>query len=116
MFRPSRRQRCTAWDSPVKRAFWKNLAQYVIGFGLLAVIIYRFWDSKPGKPNDNEKALSLLAGSPADVNAQIQGTTPGLLEVFSRPVDVGPLALACVLWIICLFITFVRWYILVRAQ
>ena len=100
----------------MKSAFWKNLIQYVVGFGLLAFIIFRFWESKPGKPNDQQKALSMLAGSPADVNAQIQGTTPGLLEVFSQPVDIGPLALASVLWIICLFITFVRWYVLVRAQ
>lgn len=100
----------------MKSAFWKNLAQYVIGFGLLAFIIYRFWDAKPGKPTDDQKLLSLVAGAAVDVEAQRAGTTPGLVEVFSQPINPWPFALACVLWVICLFITFIRWWLLVRAQ
>jgi uncharacterized protein (TIRG00374 family) len=96
--------------------YWKIAFQYAVGFGLLAYILYMYWEPKPGKPNDQEKALSLLAGSVADVEAQRQGTTPGLLEAFSKEFNPGPFALACVLWVICLFITFVRWYVLVRAQ
>ena len=96
--------------------FWKNVLLYVIGFGLLAVIIYRFWDARPGKPTDDQKALSLVAGSVADVQAQIEGTTPGLVEVFSRPINPWPFALACALWCVSLLLTFVRWYLLVRAQ
>jgi glycosyltransferase 2 family protein len=109
--------------NPARRTFlslpltvWKLLAQYLIGFGLLAVIIYWNWSSRPGKPNDNERALAFLAGAGADAQAQIAGTSPGLLEIFSRPVNPWPFALACVIWVIALFITFFRWYLLVRAQ
>jgi len=100
----------------LSRTFWKNLIQYVIGFGLLAFIIFRFWDSRPGKPTDEQKALSLVAGAAVDVRAQQEQATPGLVETFSRPIDFAPFVLACVLWVICLFITFFRWYLLVRAQ
>ena len=105
-----------AWDERVKSAFWKNLAQYVIGFGLLAFIIFRFWDATPGKPTDEQKLLSLVAGAAVDVEAQRAGTRPGLVEVFSQPINPWPFVLACVLWVICLFITFIRWWLLVRAQ
>ena len=97
-------------------SFWKGLAQYVIGFGLLAFIIALYWNPKPGKPTDEQKALSMVAGSAADVEAQRAGTRPGLVEAFSQPINPWPLALACVLWCVSLLITFVRWYLLVRAQ
>jgi uncharacterized protein (TIRG00374 family) len=66
------------------------LIQYVIGFGLLFIIIIRFWDATPDRP--------------------------GLVDIFSQPMDLWPFALACVIWCISLLITFIRWYILVRAQ
>jgi glycosyltransferase 2 family protein len=100
-------------------AFYRRytlVIQYAIGFGLLALVIYWQGGGKLGKPNDQQKALSLLAGAAVDVKAQQDGATPGLLEILSRPINLWPLALACVLWCICLLITFVRWYILVRAQ
>jgi glycosyltransferase 2 family protein len=58
----------------------------------------------------------MVAGSAADIRAQQERATPGLVEVFSRPINPWPLALACGLWRACLLITFVRWYLLVRAQ
>jgi uncharacterized protein (TIRG00374 family) len=81
-----------ARDSLVKSVFWKNLIQYGIGAGLLAYIISANWESKPGSP------------------------TPGLGDVFSKPFHVGPLILAGLIWTVALFITFVRWWVLVRAQ
>jgi glycosyltransferase 2 family protein len=95
---------------------WKNLGLYAVGFGLLAVIVYFNWNAKPGRPNDNQRALSFLAGAVEDVEAQRAGTTPGLVETFSRPVNLWPFALACLIWVVALFITFFRWYLLVRAQ
>jgi glycosyltransferase 2 family protein len=92
------------------------IVQYAIGFGLLAIVIYGYGRAKPGRPTDDQKALSLLAGATVDVKAQQDGMTPGLIEVFSRPINPWPFALACVLWVICLLITFLRWYLLVRAQ
>src|SRR6478672_13849770 len=72
-------------------SFWKGLVQYVIGFGLLAVILYLYWDAKPGKPTDEQKALSMVAGAAVDVEAQRSGTRPGLVEAFSRPINPWPL-------------------------
>lgn len=100
----------------VPAVVWKNVGLYVIGFGLLAVIIAQYWNAKPGKPNDNEKASAFLAGAVADAEWQRAGTTPGLVETFSRPVNPWPFVLACVIWVCALFLTIVRWYMLVRAQ
>jgi hypothetical protein len=100
-------------------AFYRRytlLIQYAIGFGLLAVIIYWQGGAKPGKPTDDQKSLSLLAGGAVDAKAQVDGATPGLLELFSRPINIWPFLLACSLWCVSLLITFVRWYLLVRAQ
>jgi uncharacterized protein (TIRG00374 family) len=73
---------------------WKNIGLYAVGFALLAYIIVIHWNSKTTP----------------------EGTTPGLVDIFSRPMNPWPFALACVIWIIALFITFARWYLLVRAQ
>jgi glycosyltransferase 2 family protein len=100
-------------------AFYRRhtlVIQYGIGFGLLALVIYWQGGGKLGKPTDQQKALSLVAGAAVDVKAQQDGRTPSLIEAFSGRIDLEYLALACVLWCISLFITFIRWYILVRAQ
>src|SRR5262245_20740555 len=102
--------------SRVPRSAWKLLFQYIGGFGLLAVIIYLNWSAKPGRPTDDQRAAAFLAGASADAQAQIAGTSPGLVEIFSQPVNLWPFALACVIWVVALFITFFRWYLLVRAQ
>jgi glycosyltransferase 2 family protein len=73
---------------------WKNLGLYSVGFGLLAYIVVINWNSKT---------------TPS-------GTTPGIVDIFSRPINPWPFALACVIWVVALFITFARWYLLVRAQ
>jgi glycosyltransferase 2 family protein len=78
-----------AWDSRVKSAFWKNLIQYGIAAALLAYIISINWEGKPG---------------------------PGLGDVFAKPFHIGPLILAALIWTVSLLITFVRWWLLVRAQ
>ena len=100
----------------VPRGVWKNLGLYAIGLGLLAFIIYQNWNSKPGRPNDAQKATAFLAGAAADAEFQRAGATPGLVDVFSQPVNPWPFALACVIWVCALFLTFTRWYLLVRAQ
>ena len=100
----------------VPRGVWKNLGLYAIGLGLLAFIIYQNWSARPGKPTDDQKATAFLAGAAANVEAQRAGTTPGLVDVFSQPVNPWPFALACLIWVCALFLTFGRWYLLVRAQ
>ena len=100
----------------VPRGVWKNLGLYAVGLALLAFIISQNWSSRPGRTNDAQKATGFLAGAPADAQFQRAGTTPGLVDVFSQPVNPWPFALACVIWVCALFLTFTRWYILVRAQ
>jgi uncharacterized protein (TIRG00374 family) len=100
----------------VPASVWKNVGLYAVGFGLLAVIIYLNWSAKPGKPTDDQKALAFLAGAAANAEAQRANTSPGLVDIFSRPINPWPFALACVIWVVALFITFFRWYLLVRAQ
>ena len=76
----------------MKSGFWKNLIQYGIGAALLGYILAVNWEGKPGSQ------------------------TPGLGDIFAKPFHVGPLLWAAVIWVGALFITFVRWWILVRAQ
>ncbi|WP_157369414.1 lysylphosphatidylglycerol synthase transmembrane domain-containing protein [Zavarzinella formosa] len=100
----------------MKSSLLKNLFLYVIGFGLLALVIQQNWASKPGKTTHNEKALTLLAGSLADSHIQLDKSTPGIGELLSRPVNVWYLLAAATLWSVASLITFYRWYVLVRAQ
>jgi uncharacterized protein (TIRG00374 family) len=107
------------WLGRAASAFYRRFTlviQYAVGFGLLAVILWMYWNGKPGRPTDDQKALSLVAGAAVDVQAQREGATPGLVEVFTRPINPWPLVLAGALWCVSLLITFVRWYLLVRAQ
>jgi uncharacterized protein (TIRG00374 family) len=87
--------------APASRTFvgiplwvWKNVGLYTVGFALLAYIISVNWNSK----------------------TTASGTTPGIVDIFSRPINPWPFAIACVIWCVALFITFARWYLLVRAQ
>jgi glycosyltransferase 2 family protein len=69
----------------------KGLAKYGIGFGLLALVIAKYW-----KPNP-------------------QNGAPGLQQLLQGPIDFGWLALAAVLIAVALAMQLVRWYYLVRA-
>ena len=100
----------------VKSSLLKNLLQYAFGFGLLGIIVWMYWNSRPGKTTYEEQALTLVAGSLADVQIRTEKATPGLGELLARPINLGYLAAACVVWTVSLLITFYRWYVLVRAQ
>ncbi|HLW66086.1 MAG TPA: lysylphosphatidylglycerol synthase transmembrane domain-containing protein [Gemmataceae bacterium] len=76
----------------MKRSWWKTLLKYGIGFLLLALVIWRNWQAKPGHP----------------------GT--GLEDMLHRPMQVKWYLLAAVLCGLNIFATLVRWYVLVRAQ
>lgn len=77
-----------------KRLFW-ILFKYGLGIGLLAWVIWRYWSyPAPGEP----------------------GKTLGLVTVLDKDVSVLPLALAAVICLCSVLLTFVRWYVLVRAQ
>jgi uncharacterized protein (TIRG00374 family) len=68
------------------------LLQYGIGFGLLAWIIWNSWDVRQ------------------------DGQQVGLSVVLERPLHFGSLVIGFVLCTFAVFLTFVRWFLLVRAQ
>lgn len=68
----------------------KSILKYALGLGLLTYVIVRNWEPTGGGP--------------------------GLAEAFRRPVRPGPVVLAALFLAASALITFVRWYILVRAQ
>ncbi len=69
----------------------KGLLKYGIGFGLLAYVIYKYWDDNP------------------------ETGAPGLKSLLQGPIDYGWLVLAAILVAAALSIQLYRWYILVRA-
>lgn len=68
-----------------------GLLKYGIGFGLLALVIYKFWDDDPNNG------------------------TPGLKTLLQGPIDYGWLVFATVLIGVALALQIFRWYLLVRA-
>ncbi len=74
----------------VKKSLWMTVFKYALGLGLLAWVVYRNWD-------------------PADGSA-------GLKDAFARPVQWLPFAVAGLFAAAAAFLTFVRWWMLVRAQ
>ncbi len=81
------------WQS-AKRVVW-TLLKYVLAFGLLSWVIWKYWAPPDGY------GLSFVWNKHF-----VQGA----------PVRWGYLALAAAILTVSLLITFVRWYILVRAQ
>lgn len=69
-----------------------GLAKYGVGFGLLGYLMWRNWAPAP------------------------DGSSPGLGEILAQPPRYGPLALASVICLAAILLTFLRWYVLVRAQ
>jgi hypothetical protein len=74
----------------VKGSWWKTLLKYGIGVLLLAFLIWRNWEPKPGQPGTGLKDM--------------------------RPQQLQWYLAAAVLCSINIFATLVRWYVLVRAQ
>jgi uncharacterized protein (TIRG00374 family) len=70
-----------------KQFFW-TLVKYGLGFALLAGVIWWNWEPSTG---------------------------PGLKEALQKPIHVGPLLAGVGVCLIGLLLTFIRWYVLVRA-
>jgi len=77
-----------------KQLFW-ILCKYGLGLGLLGYVIRNYW-SYPA-PNDPTKTM-------------------GLVTALDKPIHVLPLLIGLVICSASVFLTFVRWFILVRAQ
>jgi uncharacterized protein (TIRG00374 family) len=69
----------------------KGLIKYGIGFGLLALVIYKYWDDNP------------------------ETGAPGLKTLLQGPIDYGALVLAAGLVAVALSLQLFRWYILVHS-
>lgn len=74
-----------------RQALWA-VGKYVIGFAVLAWVIWHNWEPPPG-----------TAG-------------PGLSEALKHPINFGAASVAAVLFCVSVLLTFYRWFILVRAQ
>jgi len=68
-----------------------GFAKYGIGFGLLAFVIYKYWDENP------------------------ETGAPGLKQLIARPIAYEWLVTAAVLLAFALILQLYRWYLLVRA-
>lgn len=79
-----------AQEAGVKKSWWKTALLYGIGIVALVYVIATNWESK--------------------------GDAPGLKDALSRPIRFVPFAIAAVFCVTNVFLTFVRWYLLVRAQ
>jgi uncharacterized protein (TIRG00374 family) len=76
----------------VKKNLLWGAVKYGIGFALLGYVIWKYWTPAPGSDE------------------------PGLADLLQRPVQTGPLALATIICLASILLTFVRWYVLVHAQ
>src|SRR5205823_4926165 len=79
-------------DAPVTRRTVGTVTKYALGLGLLAFVIWRTWSFPEG-------------------SGKI-----GIAQALQRPLQVMPLLLAASTGLVALLLTFVRWYVLVRAQ
>lgn len=74
------------------KQFVTNFCKYGLGLGLLAWVIWSNWYPPPG----NERG--------------------GIREVLNGPEQLTPLLLGTAIYLVSVSLTFVRWYVLVRAQ
>jgi len=78
----------------VKKQILVIVAKYGLGLGLLAYVIWCYWHVPS---SDGQKDL-------------------GLAGILQRPIHLAPLVLAGAIFVVSILITFLRWYLLVRAQ
>jgi uncharacterized protein (TIRG00374 family) len=76
----------------VKKQFLWTAGKYALGLGLLAFVIWRNWAPAPGSGG------------------------VGIADAIQKPLQITPLVLASVICLASVLLTFVRWYVLVRAQ
>jgi uncharacterized protein (TIRG00374 family) len=109
-----------------KQLFW-ILFKYGLGFGILAIVVWSYWDYPGPKPNPTVTAATTIGlaasphgtGSLAAPAAQITGEHQqrlGLVNVIGKPIHYVPLILAFIICTSSMLLTFFRWYLLVRAQ
>jgi uncharacterized membrane protein YbhN (UPF0104 family) len=74
----------------VKKQLVVTALKYGLGLGLLAWVVWQYW-----RPSDG---------------------SPGLADALDRPIHLGPFLLAGCFALAAILLTFVRWFVLVRAQ
>jgi len=79
-------------------AWVKGSIKYAIGFGVLALVIYQYWDDKVLKDDQGKEFV-----------------VAGLKTLLQGPIEFGWLAATGVLVAFALSCQIIRWYILVRA-
>ncbi|VTR98595.1 lysylphosphatidylglycerol synthase transmembrane domain-containing protein [Tuwongella immobilis] len=95
----------------------KALLKYGIGLALLGWVIFANWDDRfdplAASKNLVESQQAILNGDPLP---EPYTATPGLRAVLQRPIQWLPLVTAAIVCALATLLTFVRWYLLVRAQ
>lgn len=69
-----------------------SFCKYGLGIGLLVWVICSNWHPAPGHEHG------------------------GIADILTRPLRLTPLLIACTLYVASVVLTFIRWYVLVRAQ
>src|SRR5947209_3315311 len=82
-------------EYPVRKRFLIPCLKYGLGLGLLAYVVWRNWAPASGQG--------------------LQGVVQRHF-VDGEPIHYGPLILASMIYLVGVLLTFVRWYVLVRAQ
>lgn len=103
-----------------------DIAKYVLAVGLLIWVVRSNWAPNPSPRAVASLAASTLAVAPQPLNAVMALTPdrlepPGLRTIWRRhveqgePIRTGLVLLAFVVYTLAVFLTLVRWYMLVRA-
>ena len=112
----------------MKRKLLVLLLKYGLGLGLLALVIYWYWHIPAGGQSLAVVGTSTSASVAAPIGhgpllassllypGRVEGQEVGLAGVLQRRIHWPYLALALVISLASVLLTFVRWYFLVRAQ
>jgi uncharacterized protein (TIRG00374 family) len=113
----------------VNKRIFGSVIKYGLGLGLLAWIIAANWSPRYEVQPEYLTTLQVpIGGLPADVPwwavhfsdrddwSRPKAIHPGLSGALSQPIHLGPLLMTALLCTASVLLTFVRWFILVRAQ
>jgi uncharacterized membrane protein YbhN (UPF0104 family) len=113
----------------VKKSRLLNAAKYVLAAGLLAWVVRSNWAPPPTKAVAalGASTVGLVASSPTGPLLAAASATPGRTDsrglgyvwkrhvVEGQPINAGYLALGFAVYLMAVFITLVRWHLLVKA-
>jgi uncharacterized protein (TIRG00374 family) len=112
-------------DLLVKKRLLSDGLKSGLGIAVLAIVIWREWNPSLEMTRNSLSACATIALQTQPINAAAYASysltvpprgSPGLGHVLTQPLQTLPILLATASLVIGVLITFVRWYVLVRAQ